>query len=389
MKLYDTTLRDGSQGQEVNFTVKDKIEIVKLLDDFGVDYVELGWPYSNPKDRESFDYFKDHPLKSAKIVAFGSTREIGISADDDKNLKVIVDSGAPTATIYGKTWIDHVEKQLKTTPEKNLESILDSVQFLKKRGLEVFYDAEHFFDGFKDNQSYALQCLETALDAGADCLVLCDTNGGCLPGEILKIVTDVNNHFSKKNKNYSLGIHCHNDTGCGVANSLIAVDYLDQIQGTINGLGERTGNADLCSIIPNLILKKGLSLEKIQLSKLKEVSDKVDRLANIKSDDKRPYVGKLAFVHKAGRHVDAISKGATYEHTVPRLVGNRSGIVLSDLSGPANIVEVVKEFGYPVDKKDSRVRQMLQEIKEMEKQGYNIGEVFTDTKIFWYYRAYF
>ncbi len=369
MKVYDTTLRDGTQSRDINLSVHDKLEILKILDDAKVDYAELGWPVSNPKDMETFLKASELDLKHTKIAAFCSTRWAKNSASEDKNLLAVIESKAPAVSMFGKTWIDQIEKQLKITPEENLACIKDSVEFLKSHGLEVFYDAEHFFDGYKDNPEYAKECTKVAFDAGADAVVFCETNGGCLPGEIIEIVEDMVASFP----NDKFGIHCHNDSGCAVANTLVCADNLVQIQGTVNGFGERTGNADLCQVIPGLVLKKNTDIS-FDLSKLKYVSDMCYMLCNMKANQSQPYVGSNSFAHKGGMHVDAISKGAVYEHIDPTVVGNKRSIVLSDLSGAANVVEMLKEFNIDVDKNDPRVRSMLSEVKEMEKQGYPIGD---------------
>jgi 2-isopropylmalate synthase len=374
MKIYDTTLRDGTQSKDVNLTVRDKLEFVRVLDDFGVDYIELGWPGSNPKDMECFLEASKMKLKNAKIVAFGATRRKGIKAEEDGNLKAILHSKAPTATIFGKSWIEHVEKQLATTPEENLKAIYDSIAFLKKNKLDVFYDAEHFFDGFKDNKKYALNCLKKAAEAKADCIVLCDTNGGTLPNEVVEIVGQVKRFFKENKIKTGLGLHFHNDSDCAVSNSLIVANEAEQIQGTINGVGERAGNANLCSILPALMLKMKISTN-IKLKKLKDVSDTLNILANLKPHNNQPYVGDNAFSHKGGIHVDALSKGVFYEHINPELIGADRVVVLSDLSGSANIVEVAKKFGHKVNKKDPRVQKMLEEVKRLEKKGYDIGDL--------------
>jgi len=370
MKIYDTTLRDGTQSKAVNLTVKDKLSILELLDKAGVDYAELGWPGSNPKDMEAFVLASRLKLKNLKIAAFCSTRRKDTKAKDDLNLQAVLRSKAPVATVFGKTWLDHISKQLKTTPEENLQAIKDSIIFLKENNLTVFYDAEHFFDGYKDNEEYAINCLTTAFNAGAEVAILCDTNGGCLPQEIKKIVNEVKKHFP----NNKLGIHCHNDAGCAVANTLVCTDKINQIQGTLNGFGERTGNADLCQIIPALELKLNIQTN-FNLKALKKVSDMAYVLSNMKEDAQQPYVGKNAFAHKGGVHVDAINKGAVYEHITPESVGNKRDIVLSDLSGSANVVEVLKKFNLNIDKKDPRVKDMLNDIKEMEKNGYDIQDL--------------
>ncbi|MBW2979931.1 citramalate synthase [Candidatus Woesearchaeota archaeon] len=374
LKIYDTTLRDGSQSTDVNFGLRDKLEIVRALDDFGADYIELGWPGSNPKDMECFAEAAKVKLKYSKIVAFGATRRKGIKAKQDYNLQAILKSKARVACIFGKTWLEHVKKQLKADEKENLAAIKDSVEFLKKNKLEVHYDLEHFFDGFKDDKKYALECLKVAADAGADVLVLCDTNGGCLPDDAERIIREVNVFLKREKIKAELGVHMHNDSGCGVANSLKAVELgVTHLHGTINGLGERAGNADLCQIIPGLMLKKKARLPRIRLKRLVEISRLVYTLTNLKPDNRQPYVGGHAFSHKGGVHVDALMKGATYEHVDPASVGNMREVVLSDLSGKANIVEVAKEFGVKVEKDDPRVKEMLKEVEFMEKKGYDIG----------------
>jgi len=313
-------------------------------------------------------------LNHATIVAFGSTRKKDILAAEDSNLQGIVKSKARVACIFGKTWKDHIEKQLSTTPEKNLEAIRESIVFLKSEGLEVFYDLEHFFDGYKDDKKYALECIEAAAIAGASYIIPCDTNGGTLPVEVKTILREVFAYLRAKNLEVKLGAHFHNDSGLGVANSLVAIEEgVEMIQGTINGLGERTGNADLCQILPNLLLKMKTELPEIQLANLTALSEKVDTLANLKQDPKRPFLGKNAFSHKGGIHVDAINKGASYEHIDPAKVGNKRDIVLSDLGGKANILEVLKKFGVTVEKHDPKVKEMLTLVEEMEKQGYGMG----------------
>ncbi len=255
MKTFDTTLRDGCQSANVNLSVRDKVEIVKALDDFGVDYVELGWPGSNKKEMDAFLEVGKVSLKKVKVVAFGSTRRLNVKASEDSNLKAILESKVKVACIFGKTWIEHVKRQLKGKPSENLEAIEDSVRFLKDKGLEVFYDLEHFFDGFKDNNKYALECVRAAALGGADYLVLCDTNGGSLVKEVEEVLSEVNGFLDSEGLKVKLGVHFHNDSGLGVANSLVSVDYgVEMIQGTINGLGERCGNANLMSIIPRLYL---------------------------------------------------------------------------------------------------------------------------------------
>ncbi|MBU0629157.1 MAG: citramalate synthase [Nanoarchaeota archaeon] len=374
MKLFDTTLRDGCQSANVNLSGRDKIDVVKALDDFGIDYVELGWPASNDKEMNVFLEASKLNLKNVRVVAFGSTRRIDAKAEDDVNLKAILQSKAKTACVFGKTWLEHVKMQLKAKPEDNLEAIRDSVDFLKKKGLEVIYDLEHFFDGFKDNKEYALKCVKAAALAKADYIVMCDTNGGNLVSEVSKILQEVNEFVKKEKLNVKLGVHFHNDSGVAVANSLVSVEQgVSMIQGTINGFGERTGNADLCQIIPNLMLKKKVNLSKVNLKKITEVSDLVYTLANVKPNKSQPFVGRNAFSHKGGVHVDALMKGASYEHIDMTLVGNKRKIILSELSGKANIVEVLKKFNVKVSKDHPNVQKMLEKVEELERKGYDIG----------------
>ena len=375
MEIYDTTLRDGAQNQEVNLNIHEKLEIAKALDDFGVDYIELGWPGSNEKELQTFLEASKLKLKKSKIAAFGSTRRINLTAAQDPNLKAILDSKSPVATIFGKSWLLHVEKQLKATPEENLEAIKDTLTFLIKNNLKVIYDAEHFFDGYKDNKEYALSTLKAAIISGAKTIVLCDTNGGLLPWELEQIIKEVQDYFNKNNLNVKLGIHAHNDAGNAVANTLIAVNLgIEHIQGTINGLGERAGNADLCQVLPNLAIKMNKPLD-VNLKSLTSLSALVYTLTNMRPNHNQPFTGKNAFSHKGGIHVDAISKGASYEHISPELVGNKRQIILSDLSGKANIVEVVKKFGYNLDKTNPNIQKMLKEVELLESKGYDIGSL--------------
>ena len=373
MKIYDTTLRDGTQSPDLNLSVKDKVDFALALDKFGVDYIELGWPGSNPKDMEAFNEISKNKLSHARICAFGATRRKNVKAEEDDNLKAILKSKAPVATIFGKTWLIHVEKQLGMKAEENLDVIFESIKFLKDNNLEVVYDAEHFFDGFKDNKEYALKCLKKAFDAGSSCLVLCDTNGGSFPLEIKNIVGEVKEFLKNEEMNVELGIHCHNDRELAVANSLIAAEDVQQIQGTINGFGERSGNANLCSIMPALSNMKIDFYAAKNLKELTSLSRLLYTLGNAWPLKHQPYVGVNAFSHKGGIHVDAVSKGASYEFINPEDVGNMRHIVLSDLSGRANIVEIAKKFGYSADKKDKRVEKMLTKIKEMEMLGYDLS----------------
>ncbi|PLW80502.1 citramalate synthase [Candidatus Woesearchaeota archaeon] len=376
IEIYDTTLRDGTQSPDVNLTLHDKIEFVKSLDEFGVDYIELGWPGSNLKDMETFLKVSELDLKNSKISAFGSTRRKNIKAEEDSNLKAIIESKAKVSSIFGKSWDDHVIKQLKCSLDDNLISIEESIRFLTDKGIEVFFDAEHFFDGFKNNKEYALKTLKAAYDGGAKCLVLCDTNGGTSVRDTDMILDEVNLFLKSEKLNIGLGVHIHNDSGLAVSNSIISVDKgVKHIQGTLNGFGERCGNADLCQIIPNLMIKKQYETN-VKLSSLKSISDLAYTLSNNKPIRNQPFVGDNSFAHKGGIHVDAISKGASYEHIDPSLVGNKRSIILSDLSGKANIIEVLKGFNLDdIDKNDKRIVDMLKKVENMEKKGYDIGDI--------------
>ncbi len=375
VEVYDTTLRDGTQRIDVNLSARDKVRFARALDEFGVDYVELGYPGSNQNDQEAFELMRRERLSHAVIAAFGSTRRKGVKAGKDSNLLAIVSSGAEVGTIFGKSWIEHVRLQLAMTPQQNLDAVYESVAFLQGSGLRVFYDAEHFFDGFRDSQVYALSCLEAAVQAGAERLVLCDTNGGFFPHQILEAVKIVKDHLRERGYAVPLGIHCHNDRELAVANSLVAVTDIVQIQGVINGFGERSGNANLSSVLPNL---KDLGVRtnvEPNLQSLKEISDLLYMLTNIRPDNYQPFVGHNAFATKAGVHADALLKGATYEFIDPRSVGNKRRIVLSDLSGKANVLDAARRFGYVVEKDDPRVGALLGELKEMEARGYDVGTI--------------
>jgi len=367
MKIYDATLREGTQAEGVSFSLLDKIEIAKELDKLGVDYIEGGWPGSNPKDIEFFEKIKNIHLKKAKIAAFGSTRRKDKKVEEDFNISTLIEAETPVVTIFGKSWVLHVERALRTNKDENLRMIEDSVSFFKKRGKEVIFDAEHFFDGYKDDPQYALKTLEVALEAGADCLVLCDTNGGVMPYELEEIIGKVQeNGFS------SLGIHAHNDSGMAVANSIIAVKMgIEHIQGTINGYGERCGNADLCVVIPNLRLKLGIDcISEEKLSFLTHLSHFVNELANLFPDIHQPYVGKSAFAHKGGIHVSAISRDErTYEHINPSLVGNKRRVLIREYSRTSNILYKLKEKDTGLGD-ISLSKEVLNRIKQLENQGY-------------------
>ena len=368
VKLYDTTLRDGTQAEEISFSSMDKLMIAEKLDELGIHYIEGGWPGSNPKDMDFFEQSKRLNLKQAKIAAFGSTRRAGIKAQDDPNIKMLLKADVPVVTIFGKSWDLHVTDALRCSLDENLQMIYDSVSYLKSRVPEVIYDAEHFFDGYKRNPEYAMKTIKVAEEAGADCIVLCDTNGGSLPFEIQEIVTRVRQEISAP-----LGIHAHNDSETAVANSVMAVLCgAEHVQGTINGFGERCGNANLCSIIPNLQLKMGIEcITPEQLRNLTRISRFIYEVANLKPWPHQPYVGKSAFAHKGGVHVSAVMRNPeTYEHIRPELVGNRQRVLVSDLSGRSNIIYKAQEFGLDLDSKDPVVQKVLEDLKVLEHQGY-------------------
>jgi 2-isopropylmalate synthase len=368
VKIYDTTLRDGSQAEDIAFSLEDKLRITQKLDELGIHYIEGGWPGSNPKDIQFFEQIRSVPLSCAKVVAFGSTCRAGIAPEKDPNLQSLIEAGTDAATIFGKSWDIHPLEALNITLDQNLEIIYESVRFLKGRIPEVIYDAEHFFDGFKNNPEYALLTLKAARDAGADWIVLCDTNGGALPFEIQSIIGQI-----KKEIPVPLGIHAHNDTGMAVANSLFAVrEGILQVHGTINGYGERCGNANLCTIIPNLKLKMGIDcITDDRLRRMKEVSRFVSELANLPHYKYQPYVGDSAFAHKGGVHVSAIRKNvATYEHIQPEQVGNRQRVLISDLSGGSNILYKAEEFKIDFESDDPNVRAILDDLKRLENQGF-------------------
>ncbi|MDD5492318.1 MAG: citramalate synthase, partial [bacterium] len=366
--LYDTTLRDGAQTEGISYSLEDKLAITLKLDDLGIDYVEGGWPGSNPKDILYFQKAKKLKLKHAKVAAFGSTRHAKNKAEKDPNLKALIAAGTPVVTIFGKSWDLHVKYALRVSMEDNLAMIYDSVKYLKNKGKEVIYDAEHFFDGFKDNPEYAVRTLQMAEEAGADCLVLCDTNGGSLPFEVEEIVANVVRIVKSP-----IGIHAHNDADTAVANSVSAVKAgAMHVQGTINGLGERCGNGNLCSIIPALNLKMGLdALNQKQLVKLTAVSRYISEVANMVPNDHQPYVGLSAFTHKAGIHVSAVErKSETYEHIAPEVVGNHRRVLVSELSGKSNILFLAQKLGLELDPNKPETKEILQTVKELEHEGY-------------------
>ena len=368
IEIYDTTLRDGSQAEDIAFSLEDKVRIAQKLDELGIHYIEGGWPGSNPKDLQFFQEIKSTPLSQAKIAAFGSTCRAGTPPQKDPNIQALIEADTKVVTIFGKSWDIHPLEALNITLEQNLDIIHSSIRFLNDRVDEVIFDAEHFFDGYKNNPQYALSTLKVAQEAKADWIVLCDTNGGTFPDEVQSIIKEV-----KKKIAVPLGIHVHNDTEMAVANSILAVkEGIRMVQGTINGYGERCGNANLCSIIPNLKLKMGMDcITDDQLKKITEVSRFVSELANLPHYKYLPYVGDSAFAHKGGVHVSAIRKSdATYEHVSPDRVGNRQRVLISDLSGESNILYKAAEFKIDFESKDPKVREVLENIKRLEHQGF-------------------
>ena len=368
IELYDTTLRDGAQAEGVSFSLEDKVRIAQKLDELGIHYIEGGWPGSNPKDVEFFEKAKHLELKSAIIVAFSSTRKANTSVEKDPNIGAVLDSGVKVATLVGKSWDLHVTQVLETSLEENLDMIADSISYLKAKGLSVFYDAEHFFDGYGANPDYALQTIQVAARAGADHIVLCDTNGGSLPQEVTNIIGKV-----RKTVGTPLGVHCHNDSDLAVVNSQAAVSAgVIQVQGTINGIGERCGNANLISIIANLKLKLGIDcITDEQLGRLKEVSAFVNEVANRVPNPFQPYVGDSAFTHKGGLHASAMARvESSYQHIPPEKVGNNKRVLVSELSGRSNIVSKGKELGIDLAPNGAVTKRVLEQVKELEGKGY-------------------
>ncbi len=368
IEIYDTTLRDGSQAEDIAFSVEDKIRITEKLDELGIHYIEGGWPGSSPRDLEYFRRVRKLRLENSKVVAFGSTHRPKQKVQDDTNIKALLDSRSKIITIFGKTWDFHVKEALKISLYENLDLIHNTVAYLKRKVKTVLFDAEHFFDGYKDNPRFALKCLLAAQDAGADCLVLCDTNGGTLPDTIKNVITKI-----IKQVYVPIGIHAHNDSECAVANSVIAVESgASHVQGTINGLGERCGNANLCSVIPNLQVKRGLScITAEQLKRLRDVSRFVNEIANLRHFKRQPFVGDSAFAHKAGIHVSAIRKRPeTYEHMRPEVVGNSQRVLISDLAGKSNILRKAEEFGINLDPQDPQVQDIVTTLKKLENEGF-------------------
>jgi 2-isopropylmalate synthase len=368
VELYDTTLRDGSQGEGVNFSAADKIRIAEQLDLFGIDIIEGGWPGSNPKDMEFFEQAKRRKFKHAKISAFSMTRRKGVRVEDDELMRQLLLAETPVVCIVGKTWLLHVNEVLRVTPDENLAMIGDTIRFFKDKGKTVYYDAEHSFDGYKNEPDYAMATWRAAEAAGADSIVLCDTNGGCLPEEISRITS-----LAKGKLLTGLGIHTHNDIGLGVANALAAiVAGATQVQGTINGYGERTGNCNLTAVIPNLFFKmKKIQHLKEAMPKLRELSHFVDEVANFRPDPRQPWVGATAFAHKGGMHVHAVDRVvSSYEHIDPAAIGNSRRVLVSDMAGRSNILMKARELGFDFTAETPELKTILTKIKELENQGY-------------------
>lgn len=366
--IYDTTLRDGTQGEGFQLSGLDKLRIAKRLDEFGVDFIEGGWPGSNPKDVEFFREAKGLRLGHAKLAAFGSTRRANVKVEEDAQVRLLLEAETPVVTIFGKSWKLHVEEILRTTVEENQAMIRETVAHLVKNGREVMYDAEHFFDGYKDEPEHAMATLKAAAEGGAACLVLCDTNGGTLPSEVSEICADVRRALPDT----AMGIHTHNDCELGVANAVAAVGAgASQVQGTINGYGERTGNCNLTSVMPILQLKMGIEVVPA-LEELKALSYFVDDVSNNPHFARSPFVGRTAFAHKGGMHVNAVQKLArSYEHILPASVGNQQTILVSELSGQSNILVKAEELGMPLEKGAPEAAAVLKKIKDLENEGYS------------------
>lgn len=368
IEIYDTTLRDGAQAEGINFSLADKLRIAERLDQFGVHYIEGGWPGSNPKDLEFFQQAARRQWRHARIAAFGFTRRKGVAVEKDDQIRMLLEARTPVVTIVGKSWLLHVNEVLRVKPDENLAMIADTIRFLKDQGRTVVYDAEHAFDGFKDDPDYALATWQAAEKAGADVVCLCDTNGGCLPSEITRITTHARGALNAR-----LGIHTHNDCGFGVANGIAALEAgATHIQGTVNGYGERTGNCNLTSVIPTVQFKLGCRGVPVKsLPKLRELSEFVDEIANVRHDPRQPWVGQTAFAHKGGIHVHAIERVArSYEHITPEAVGNVRRVLVSDMSGRTNILLKAAELGFRLSPDAPETRTITARVKERENTGY-------------------
>ena len=369
VQIYDTTLRDGAQAEGISFSVADKLKIARRLDDFGVAFIEGGWPGSNPKDEEFFEIAKRETWNHAQLCAFSMTRRAGVKAEDDANLQTILRAETPVVTLVGKTWDFHVEKALKISLDENLRMIEESVRLVREHGRRVFYDCEHFFDGFRANREYSIRTLQAAKNGGAEMLVLCDTNGGSLPSHIAQCVREIREELG-----IAVGIHTHNDCEMGVANALAAVEAgALQVQGTINGFGERCGNCNLVSVIANLQVKQNvLCIPPENVKSLTALSHFVTEVANLTPDDRQPFVGRSVFAHKGGMHVDAVQKagGRAYEHIEPQSVGNERRILVSELAGTSNVREVAQNLGIELEKGSPEARRVLESVKKLESEGY-------------------
>ncbi|NLL56315.1 MAG: citramalate synthase [Clostridiales bacterium] len=368
IEIFDSTLRDGAQSEGISFSVQDKLNIVKALDNFGVHYIEAGNPGSNPKDIEFFEKVKSIELKTAVLCAFGSTRRKNVSVEDDENIKSLIQADTKVVAIFGKSWQLHIKEILKISREENLSLIYDTISYLKAKGKEVIFDAEHFFDGYKDNKEFALEVLKCAKDAGADVLCLCDTNGGMLPSQTYEITKAVKEQF----KDTRIAIHCHNDTGCAVANSIMAVEGgASQVQGTFIGVGERCGNADLSVLIPNFQLKMNYECIASNLTVLTDTVREIYEISNLIAPNNKPYSGASAFAHKGGMHIDGVDKCChSFEHIEPELVGNKRRYLMSEMSGRATVIAKLANIAPEVSKDSKEAKLILAKIKEMEHQGY-------------------
>lgn len=366
--IFDSTLRDGAQGEGISFSVEDKLKIVTALDDLGVSYIEAGNPGSNVKDLEFFKKMQDVHLHTAKLTAFGSTRRKGIAVEDDPNVKALLTAKTPSVAIFGKSWDFHVTDIIRTSLEENLMMIEDTIRYFKNHGKEVIFDAEHFYDGYKANPEYAIKALQAAADGGADCLVLCDTNGGCFPDEVLEITQTVCKQFD-----VSVGVHCHNDTGMAVANSLMAVNAgADHVQGTYIGIGERCGNANLSTIIPNLQLKRSHPcIPEDNLRKLTPTALYMAEITNVHLERGMPFVGKSAFAHKGGMHIDGVNKAPkSFEHIDPSRVGNQRSFLMSEVSGRSTILEKIQKVDPTIQKDSPETKELMDKLKILESEGY-------------------
>ncbi len=368
LEIFDSTLRDGAQSEGISFSVQDKLHITAALDAFGVDYIEAGNPGSNPKDIEYFRRVREMKLKNAKLCAFGSTRRKGVAVEEDENVRSLLDAGTGAVAIFGKAWLLHVHKILRATDEENLELIFDTIRFFKQNNREVIFDAEHFFDGYADNAQYAIQVLDAAKKGGADVLCLCDTNGGMMPGDISAATKAVVERFPGTR----IGIHCHDDSGCAVANTLLAVSAgVGHVQGTFIGYGERCGNTDLSVAIPNLTLKMGHECCAGRLHTLMETAVRIAEISNVTIRGSKPFTGGSAFAHKGGMHIDGVSKlSRSFEHIEPELVGNRRRFLMSEVSGRTTVLEKVRGFAPELKKDSPETAQIVERLKELEHQGY-------------------